>query len=211
MDVYDEVVRWAQDRGVELDGVAPRSLPGRGVGIVATRPLEVSTHSTQIDLVTQLTSPGQPTDSPRPSLRPPHPRHRPARGQRGPPQGHQGPRHPSRRAGPGQAHVRVQPLERRGPLPRVRLREPSPRLGRPSAPLPPQARPGPPAQATIKIQPRLDRHPTDPPGRQQKPLLQPSPARHTSTSGCSSTHAPSTTKPPTQPPSRATTGWSCSP
>ncbi|KAK4042175.1 hypothetical protein C8A01DRAFT_44824 [Parachaetomium inaequale] len=42
MDVYDEVVRWAQDQGVELDGVAPRSLPGRGVGIVATRPLEAN-------------------------------------------------------------------------------------------------------------------------------------------------------------------------
>jgi hypothetical protein len=41
MEVFDELARWAQDRGVELNGVAPRSLPGRGIGIVATKPLKV--------------------------------------------------------------------------------------------------------------------------------------------------------------------------
>jgi hypothetical protein len=41
MDVFDELIFWAQDRGVELHGVAPHTLPGRGVGIVATKPLKV--------------------------------------------------------------------------------------------------------------------------------------------------------------------------
>ncbi|KAL2149876.1 hypothetical protein VTH82DRAFT_7552 [Thermothelomyces myriococcoides] len=37
MNVYDELVAWAQDKGVELHGVIPRELPGRGVGIVVTK------------------------------------------------------------------------------------------------------------------------------------------------------------------------------
>ncbi|KAK4248818.1 hypothetical protein C7999DRAFT_39949 [Corynascus novoguineensis] len=37
MDIYDELVLWAQNQGVELHGVAPRELPGRGVGIVAMK------------------------------------------------------------------------------------------------------------------------------------------------------------------------------
>jgi hypothetical protein len=41
MEVYDELLRWAEDRGVELHGVAPRPIPGRGMGMVATKPLEV--------------------------------------------------------------------------------------------------------------------------------------------------------------------------
>ncbi|KAK4151913.1 ribosomal lysine N-methyltransferase set11 [Chaetomidium leptoderma] len=42
MEVYDELLRWAQDRGVELHGVAPRSIPGRGIGMVATKPLKAN-------------------------------------------------------------------------------------------------------------------------------------------------------------------------
>ncbi|AEO54827.1 hypothetical protein MYCTH_2297882 [Thermothelomyces thermophilus ATCC 42464] len=37
MDVYEELVAWARDKGVELHGVAPREFPGRGVGIVVTK------------------------------------------------------------------------------------------------------------------------------------------------------------------------------
>ncbi|KAL2269552.1 hypothetical protein VTJ83DRAFT_1736 [Remersonia thermophila] len=42
MEVYDELLRWAQDRGVELHGVAPRTIPGRGVGLIATKPLKAN-------------------------------------------------------------------------------------------------------------------------------------------------------------------------
>lgn len=42
MEAYEEFLRWAGDRGVELDGVEPRAIPGRGMGIAATRPLKVS-------------------------------------------------------------------------------------------------------------------------------------------------------------------------
>jgi hypothetical protein len=38
----DTLVHWAIAQGVELSGVQPRALPGRGVGIVATRELKVS-------------------------------------------------------------------------------------------------------------------------------------------------------------------------
>ena len=41
MEDYDELIRWAQDRGVELNGIAPRSIPDRGIGIVVTRPVKV--------------------------------------------------------------------------------------------------------------------------------------------------------------------------
>jgi hypothetical protein len=40
MEAYDELLRWAQDRGVELNGVAPKAIPGRGIGLVATKPLK---------------------------------------------------------------------------------------------------------------------------------------------------------------------------
>ncbi|KAK4239341.1 ribosomal lysine N-methyltransferase set11 [Achaetomium macrosporum] len=41
-EVFDELARWARERGVELNGVAPRSLPDRGIGIVATKPRKVN-------------------------------------------------------------------------------------------------------------------------------------------------------------------------
>lgn len=46
METYDEFLRWAQDGGVELNGIAPRSLPGRGIGIVVTKPIKVHTGHT---------------------------------------------------------------------------------------------------------------------------------------------------------------------
>ena len=38
----DALVSWAVAQGVELAGIQPRAIPGRGVGIVATRKLKVS-------------------------------------------------------------------------------------------------------------------------------------------------------------------------
>ena len=40
-DIYDTLLEWAKDRGIEWYGVAPRRMPGRGIGMVATRPLKV--------------------------------------------------------------------------------------------------------------------------------------------------------------------------
>ncbi|KXX80905.1 Ribosomal lysine N-methyltransferase set11 [Madurella mycetomatis] len=40
MEVYDELLRWAGEKGIELHGVEPRAIPGRGVGVVATKPLK---------------------------------------------------------------------------------------------------------------------------------------------------------------------------
>ncbi|KAK8204772.1 hypothetical protein IWZ00DRAFT_85305 [Phyllosticta capitalensis] len=34
---HDAFIAWAQDRGVRINGVAPARLPGRGLGVVATR------------------------------------------------------------------------------------------------------------------------------------------------------------------------------
>ncbi|KAL2023521.1 hypothetical protein VTK56DRAFT_2129 [Thermocarpiscus australiensis] len=42
MQAYDEFLRWAQDRGVELHGVEPRPIPGKGIGMVATKPLKAN-------------------------------------------------------------------------------------------------------------------------------------------------------------------------
>jgi hypothetical protein len=36
---------WAESKGVKLKGVEPRILPGRGIGIVATRDIKVSNKS----------------------------------------------------------------------------------------------------------------------------------------------------------------------
>jgi hypothetical protein len=41
MEAYDELLRWAQDRGVVLHGIEPRLIPEKGVGMVATKPLKV--------------------------------------------------------------------------------------------------------------------------------------------------------------------------
>lgn len=39
--VVDELLAWAHEEDVELNGVKPRRFPGRGLGIVATRHIEV--------------------------------------------------------------------------------------------------------------------------------------------------------------------------
>ncbi|KAH6855101.1 hypothetical protein B0I37DRAFT_47139 [Chaetomium sp. MPI-CAGE-AT-0009] len=48
MEVFEELIHWAEDRGVELNGVAPHTLPGRGVGIVATEQLKAGDRILQI-------------------------------------------------------------------------------------------------------------------------------------------------------------------
>ncbi|KAI9158163.1 Ribosomal lysine N-methyltransferase set11 [Paramyrothecium foliicola] len=40
MPSLDDLVRWAEGKGVELSGVQPQTIPGRGVGMLATRDLE---------------------------------------------------------------------------------------------------------------------------------------------------------------------------
>lgn len=37
MDPSERMVAWAEARGVKLNGIAPQRLPGRGVGVLATR------------------------------------------------------------------------------------------------------------------------------------------------------------------------------
>jgi hypothetical protein len=44
-DVYDTLLAWAETQGIELHGVLPRRIPGRGIGIVATEALEVRHYS----------------------------------------------------------------------------------------------------------------------------------------------------------------------
>ena len=44
MDPLDELLIWAKEKGVKLDGIKPERMPGRGVGIVATRQIAVSLH-----------------------------------------------------------------------------------------------------------------------------------------------------------------------
>jgi hypothetical protein len=44
MDAYDEFLSWATAQGVELYGVRPTRIPGRGIGMVATEKLEVRPH-----------------------------------------------------------------------------------------------------------------------------------------------------------------------
>ncbi|KAG5973797.1 hypothetical protein E4U55_000272 [Claviceps digitariae] len=40
MEAIEQLLTWAQSKGVELNGIGPRVLPGRGIGIVATRDLK---------------------------------------------------------------------------------------------------------------------------------------------------------------------------
>lgn len=42
MENTRRLLRWAKDtQGVQLNGIEPRSLPGRGIGIVASRKIKV--------------------------------------------------------------------------------------------------------------------------------------------------------------------------
>lgn len=42
MENTRRLLRWAKDtQGVQLNGIEPKSLPGRGIGIVASRKIKV--------------------------------------------------------------------------------------------------------------------------------------------------------------------------
>lgn len=41
MDSIEALISWAKAQGVELHGIAPKHIQGRGIGFVATRRLEV--------------------------------------------------------------------------------------------------------------------------------------------------------------------------
>jgi hypothetical protein len=38
---HADLVEWAKERGVTINGIKPERLPHKGIGIVATRPLKV--------------------------------------------------------------------------------------------------------------------------------------------------------------------------
>ncbi|KAK3336202.1 hypothetical protein B0T19DRAFT_32458 [Cercophora scortea] len=40
MDIYKNLLLWAKDKGVVLNGIEPRRLPSRGIGIVATKAVQ---------------------------------------------------------------------------------------------------------------------------------------------------------------------------
>ncbi|KAK8104002.1 Ribosomal lysine N-methyltransferase s.t1.c11 [Apiospora kogelbergensis] len=40
MEPHEQLLQWAEAKGVKLDGIAPQRLPGRGMGIVATRSVQ---------------------------------------------------------------------------------------------------------------------------------------------------------------------------
>lgn len=42
MEDHEEFLVWARERGVQLHGVEPRVIPGRGIGVVAIKPLMVN-------------------------------------------------------------------------------------------------------------------------------------------------------------------------
>ena len=45
MDSSENLVLWAEDNGVELNGIKPQRIPGRGLGVIATCALKVSDQS----------------------------------------------------------------------------------------------------------------------------------------------------------------------
>lgn len=56
-DTLSELLHYAAKVGVELTGIAPRRLPGRGYGIVAMRDIEVCCTSFLVQPFFALTSP----------------------------------------------------------------------------------------------------------------------------------------------------------
>ncbi|KAH6648781.1 SET domain-containing protein [Truncatella angustata] len=40
MDAVEELLDWARSKGIEFNGLIPKRLPGRGVGVIATRPIK---------------------------------------------------------------------------------------------------------------------------------------------------------------------------
>lgn len=42
MSIDEAFLPWVEGKGVKLKGIEPRILPGRGIGVVATRDIRVS-------------------------------------------------------------------------------------------------------------------------------------------------------------------------
>jgi hypothetical protein len=42
MEPHEALLEWAEPLGVTLNGIIPKRLPGRGVGVVATRDIKVT-------------------------------------------------------------------------------------------------------------------------------------------------------------------------
>ena len=42
VDDHDRFFKWAVANGIQVNGVTPRRFPGRGMGMIATRTIEVS-------------------------------------------------------------------------------------------------------------------------------------------------------------------------
>ncbi|KAI1772748.1 SET domain-containing protein [Hypoxylon cercidicola] len=40
MDAHEELLTWAIEKGVKFDGIGPKRIPGRGIGLIATRALK---------------------------------------------------------------------------------------------------------------------------------------------------------------------------
>jgi hypothetical protein len=55
MERTQNLLSWAEDQGIALKGITPRNIPGRGIGIVATRTLKVATQ-TMIGVLVDLLS-----------------------------------------------------------------------------------------------------------------------------------------------------------
>lgn len=45
MNIYKDLLRWATEQDVEINGIEPQILSGKGTGIIATRDIEVSNPS----------------------------------------------------------------------------------------------------------------------------------------------------------------------
>ncbi|KAK3906587.1 ribosomal lysine N-methyltransferase set11 [Staphylotrichum tortipilum] len=48
MEDYDEFLHWAQDQGVELNGILPRAIPNRGIGLIVTKPVKANEQLLQV-------------------------------------------------------------------------------------------------------------------------------------------------------------------
>ncbi|KAK3394094.1 hypothetical protein B0H63DRAFT_555359 [Podospora didyma] len=55
MDAYSELLLWASTKGIKLDGIEPRQIPGRGVGIVAARAIKTEEKILQVPTSTLRT------------------------------------------------------------------------------------------------------------------------------------------------------------
>jgi hypothetical protein len=51
MDPIDELIAWAKSQNIVLNGVSPKRLPGRGVGIIATHHIKVGNSGASIESI----------------------------------------------------------------------------------------------------------------------------------------------------------------